>query len=127
MEGLEKNSFRELEVICPRMGQKLLGRCYCFRNRSARKEVVSGRGGWKPHGGHVSSWLAFRAAVRHCFDLTYISVLSNRTNFFPQERNTISSARYYANSASRKDDDAYVQMVILYFSYSYSSAQSIFL
>ncbi|XP_015988943.2 GRB2-associated-binding protein 3 isoform X2 [Rousettus aegyptiacus] len=34
----------------------------------------------------------------------------NRTNFFPQERNTISSARYYANSASRKDDDAYVQM-----------------
>lgn len=82
--------------------------------------------GPKAQRGHVSSWLAFRAAVRHCLDLTYISVLSNRTSFLSPERNGINPARFFANSVSREEEQSYMQMVILYFSHSsYSSPQSI--
>lgn len=81
----------------------------------------------KPHRGCVSSWLAFRPAVRHCFDLIYIFVPSNRTSFLSPERNGINSARFFANSVSREEEKSYIQMVILYFSHFSYSPQSIFL
>lgn len=105
-------------AICSKVEQKPLGSLYCFRNCFGRKEIVSGRGGLKSHGGHVSSWLAFRTAVRHCFDLIHIFVLSNRTSFLSPERNGINSARFFANSISREEEESYIQMVILYFTHS---------
>lgn len=81
----------------------------------ARKKLYLEGEGWKAHGDPVSSWLAFRAAVRHCFDLIYIFVLSNRTRFLSPERNGINSARFFANSVSREEEESYIQMVILCF------------
>jgi hypothetical protein len=100
-------------------GTELLGRKSLFL-----QELLGPEGScvWKRRAqspwGHVSSWLLFIAAVRHCFDLIYIFyifVLSNRTSFLSPERNDINSARFFANPVTREEEESYIQMVMLYF------------
>lgn len=77
-------------------------------------EVVFGGVEAETPQGSVSSWLPFRAAVKHCFDLICIFVFSNRTSFLAPERNGINSARFFANPISREEEESYIQMVIPY-------------
>lgn len=73
----------------------------------------------------LPGWLS-EQLLRHCFDLICVFVLSNRTRFLSPERNGINSARFFANSVSREEEESYIHMVIVCFTLSCAPPQCAF-